>query len=111
MTPVLGEFLGPAGEHIAAAVSLRGELPYNAQCGVVKQLDRLVATLARYLADLPLPDALDPARKPGRHADARAAPARLALDRAARILRPAAAGTAHRHTRDAHPGVAHLAAA
>ena len=50
--PVFGEFLAPAGEHIAAAVSFRGELPYNAQRGVVRQLDRLVATLARYLADL-----------------------------------------------------------
>ncbi len=74
----------------------------------MKQLDRLVATLARYLAGLPLPDALDPARKTGRHADARAAPARLALDRAARILRPAAAGTADADTSDAHPVVAHL---
>ena len=61
MTPVFGEFLGPAGEHIAAAVSFRGELPYSAQRGVVRQLDRLVSTLARYLGDLPMPDALDPA--------------------------------------------------
>lgn len=54
-TPVFGEFLGSAGEHITAAVSFRGDLPYEAQCGVVRQLHRLVATLARYLTDLPLP--------------------------------------------------------
>ena len=111
MTAVLGEFLGPAGEHIAAAVSFRGQLPYGAQRGVVRQLDRLVATLARYLGDLPLPDGLGPAREPQRHADTRAAPARLALDRAAQVLRRAAAGTADGDGGDAHPVVAHLAAA
>jgi hypothetical protein len=111
MTPVLGEFLGPAGEHIAAAVSFRGELPYSAQCGVVRQLDRLIATLARYLADLPLPDALDPARQPRRDAESRAAPARLALDRAAQSLRPARAGRADTAAGDAYPVVGHLAAA
>jgi hypothetical protein len=83
MTPVFGEFLRPTGEHIAAAVSARGELPYSAQGGVVRQLDRLVATLARYLADLPLPDGLDPAREPARDARMRASPAVLALGRAA----------------------------
>jgi hypothetical protein len=111
VTPVFGEFIGPAGEHIAAAASFRGELPYRAQCGVVRQLDRLVATLARYLADLPLPDALDPGREPERYAEARAAPARLALERAARCLRPAAAGTADLDAGDIHPVVGHLAAA
>lgn len=64
MRPVFGDFLGPAGEHIAAAVSFRGELPYAAQCQAVRQLDRLVATLARYLGDLPLPDPLGPVPKP-----------------------------------------------
>ncbi len=111
MTPVLGEFLGPAGEHIAAAVSFRGELPYSAQCGVVRQLDRLVATLERYLGDLPLPDGLDPPREPQRHDRTRAAPAVLALDRAARSLHPAAAGAADARFGDAHPVVGHLSAA
>jgi hypothetical protein len=111
VTPVFGEFLGPAGEHIAAAVSFRGELPYSEQCGVVRQLDRLVATLARYLADLPLPDALDPAREPERDAGTRAAPARLALDRAARNLGPAAAGAADASASDSHRVVGHLSAA
>jgi hypothetical protein len=112
VTPVLGEFLGPARDHIAAAASFRGELDYGEQRGVVLQLDRLVATLIRYLDDLPLPDALSPARAPGRRADARAAPARLALDRAARILHPtAAAAQADGNVGTAHPVVAQLAAA
>jgi hypothetical protein len=83
MTAVFGEFLGPAGEHIAAAVAFRGELPYSAQCGVVHHLDRLVVTLGRYLADLPSPDTLNPNREPRRDARSRAVPARLALNRAA----------------------------
>ncbi len=111
MTLVFGEFLGPAGEHIAAAVAFRGELPYSAQCQAVRQLDRLVATLARYLGDLPLPDPLDPARDPQPGAGSRAAPARLALDRAVRTLRPAAAGVADTDAGDAHPVAAHLSAA
>ncbi len=76
MIPVFGEFLGAAGEHIAAAVAFRGELPYDALGSVICQLDRLVATLARYLDDLPLPDALHPTREPERDAAARAAPPR-----------------------------------
>src|SRR5258708_37810537 len=111
VTPVLGEFLGPAGEHIAAAVSFRGELPYSAQCGVVRQLDRLIATLARYLADLPLPDALDPARQPGRDAGSQVAPARLALDRVAQSLRPAAAGAADSSVGASPPAGGHPSAA
>jgi SAM-dependent methyltransferase len=111
MTPVFGEFLRPSGEHIAAAVSCRGELPYSAQCGAVRQLDRLVATLERYLSDLPLPDRLDPPREPERHDRTRAAPAVLALDRAAQSLRPAAAGAADASAGDAHPVVGHLSAA
>jgi len=111
VTLVFGEFLGPAGEHIAAAVAFRGELPYSAQCQAVRQLDRLVATLARYLGDLPLPDPLDPARDPQPGAGSRAAPARLALDRAVRTLRPAAAGVADTDAGDAHPVAAHLSAA
>ena len=110
-TPVFGEFLGQAGEHIAAAVSFRGELPYNAQCGVVRQLDRLVATLTRYLADLRLPDGLHPSRALERDAAARAAPAVLALGRAAQSLRPTAAGIADTDDGAAHPAVGHLSAA
>jgi len=110
-TPVFSEFLGPAGEHITAAVSFRGDLPYEAQCGVVRQLDRLVATLARYLTDLPLPDGLGPSPALERDSAGRAAPAVLALDRASQSLRPAAAGAADSGDGVAHPAVGHLSAA
>ena len=108
MRPVFGEFLGPAGEHIAAAASFRGELPYAAQCQAVRQLDIIVATLARYMGDLSLPDPFGPARESRSGARTRAAPARLALDRAARSLRPGVGGT---DTDQGHPVVGHLSAA
>ena len=111
MTAVLGELLGPAGEHITAAVSFRGQLPSSAQYGVVRQLDRFIATLTRYLVDLPPPSALNPNREPLRDAASRAAPARLALDRAAQSLRPAQTGRTDTAAGDTHPVVGHLAAA
>jgi hypothetical protein len=110
MTPVFGDFLGPAGEHITAAAASRGDLPHDAQCGVVCQLDRLTATMQRYLTDLPLPDALQPFRNPDRNTGSRATPAMMALDRATHILRPAAAAVST-HAGNAHPAVRHLAAA
>jgi hypothetical protein len=110
MTPVFADFLGPASEHITAVVASRGDLPYDAQCGVVCQLDRLTATFQRYLADLPLPDTLQPFRNPERNAGSRATPAMVALDRASHILRPAAAAVSA-HAGNAHPTVRHLAAA
>jgi len=105
MTAVFGEFLGTAGEHIAAAVSFRSELPYRTQCGVVGQLDRLVATLGRYLADMP--DTRGHAPVPER-GDATAT---LALDRAAQSLRPAAGSISDAAAANAHPAVGHLSAA
>jgi hypothetical protein len=109
VTPVFGEFLGPAGDHITAAVSFRGELPYDAQCGVVWQLDRLVATLARYLADPSDEPGL--ARGPERNAATRNAAARLALGRAGLSLHQAAAGMADADADRVHPVVDHLSAA
>jgi hypothetical protein len=110
MMPVFGDFLGPAGEHIGAAVSLRGPFPYSAQCGVICQLRRLASMFERYLADLPLPDAFEPTRYPGRNTPPRAMAAKLALDRAVQALHPAAAAVAV-HADDTHPAVGHLAAA
>ena len=46
MTAVFGEFLRPAAEHIAAAVGFSGELLPDAKRGVIRELDRLVATMA-----------------------------------------------------------------
>ena len=110
MTPVFGDFLGPASENITAAVTSRSDLPYDAQCGVICQLDRLTATFQRYLADLPLSDTLQPFRNPERNAGSRATPAMMALDRATHILRPAATAVSA-HAGNAHPTVRHLAAA
>jgi len=107
--PTFGDFLVPAGEHIAAAASFRSELPYTAQRGVIWQLDRLVATLGRYLADL----CDDPGAPAGqeRYAGTPVTSARLALGRAAHNLRPAAAAAADTGTGDTHPAAGHLSAA
>jgi hypothetical protein len=106
---VAGDFLGPAGKHIAAAVSFRSELPYTAQRGAIRQLDRLVATLGRYLADL----CDDPGFSAGRerYAGTPVISARLALGRAAHNLHPAAAAAADTNAGGTHPAVTHLSAA
>jgi hypothetical protein len=106
--PVAGDFLGPAAEHIAAAASFRSELPYDAQRGVIRQLDRLAVTLGRFLADLPDDPGSWPA--PERDAATRISTAKLALRRAAQNLRPAAVATGT-STGDTHPAIGHLAAA
>ena len=109
-SPVLGDFLGPAGEHIAAAVSFRSELPYDAQRDVICQLDRLVATLGRFLADLPDDPGSSPV--PERDAGTRITTAKLALGRAAQNLRPVGAAAATSTSAgETHPASGHLAAA
>ena len=89
MTPVLGDFLRPARAHIAAAARYGADLPVPAKRGVIAELDRLVATMARYLDDLALPHDFTPASTADPEARA-ALDARLALRRAASSLRPAA---------------------
>lgn len=111
MTPVFGEFLGPAGEHIAAAASFDGQLSFSAQSAAVCQLDRLTTIFLRYLADLPLPDALEPARDPERNPAARTNPGTVALAHVSQILHPAAAVTTVDGADERHPLVAHLTAA
>lgn len=54
MRPVFGDFLTRAHTDIAAAVSIPGRLPDEAKIGVIRELDRLVTTLARNVGDLPL---------------------------------------------------------
>ena len=61
MTATFGDFLGLAGEHIAAAVSIRDELPAEATFGVIRQFGRLLSTLVHYLDDLPVPDEFEAA--------------------------------------------------
>jgi hypothetical protein len=90
MTPVFGEFLAPATEHIAAATSFRDHLPYAVQCDTVFQLDRLAAVILRYLTDLPLPDALEPTQNPQRNPAARTSTAIVALGQARDIFHPVA---------------------
>ena len=104
-----GDFLGPAGEHIAAAVSFRSELPYDAQRAAIRHLDRLVATLGRYLADLR--DDRSPSAGRERYAGTPVISARLALSRAAQNLRPAAAAAAGTSAGGTHPAATHLSAA
>src|SRR6266487_838784 len=107
MPAAFGDFLTPAGQHIAAAVTFRGELPEAAHRDAIGELGRLVSALARYLGDLPLPDARDlpGLRPPSPQANA-AAEARTAWRRVARGIR---CDTTARP--DAHPVVRHLAAA
>jgi hypothetical protein len=56
MPPVFGDFFAQAGGHIATAVSIRDELQDEALSGTVRGLECVVTTLARYVADVPLPD-------------------------------------------------------
>jgi hypothetical protein len=111
MTPLFGEFLHPATEHITAAVSSPADLS-DETGAVTRELARLVTTLARYLSDLPLPDEFDPALNPALKPEARAAgEARQALQWAAASLLPDPA--VHECTPDAdtHSIVRHLSAA
>ena len=112
MTPVFGEFLGPAGRHITAAASFRDELPDAAKYGAIRQLERLATTLARYVGDLDLPDEFDPGSDLGLDFDVRPAlDARTALRRAASSLRRTATTVCDTAADDEHPSVMHLRAA
>ncbi len=112
MTPVLGEFLGPAGAHITAAVSIHDELPDAAKYGAIRQLDRLASTLARYMSDPGLPDELGLASNPPPEPDARTAlEARIALRRAASGLRQSAMAVENADADNTHLTVRHLRAA
>jgi cell wall assembly regulator SMI1 len=108
MTAAFGDFLVPAGRHIAAAVSFRGDLPEDVRCDAVAEVGRLVSVLARYFTELPMPAHAAPTA--GRHLPRpetqATATARIALRRAARSLPyDAAIGE------QAHPVVQHLAGA
>jgi hypothetical protein len=110
MAPVLGDFLRPAGEHIAAAARYSGELPVPVKRAVITELDRLVARLARYLDDLALPADFTPASTadPAMRA---ALDARLALHQASASLQPAAAAAREGPADNGHPAVRHLSSA
>lgn len=109
MTAVLGDFLRPAREHIALAVSFRDGLPDGATSGAIRELSRMISTLARYVSDLVPPASTDkaPPQDPRLQAAVRV---RLALRRSALHLRPAAEDAGDSRE-SAHPAVQHLAAA
>jgi hypothetical protein len=112
MTATFGDFSRPASEHITAAVFHPGDLPDEARPGVIRQLDRIVTTLAHHLADAVPADR--PATGPADPLDpsARAAvEARTALRRAAHILRHGATSLEGTDGDADHPVVTHLTAA
>src|SRR5260370_10313810 len=110
MTPVLGDFRRPARAHITAAARSGGELPVPAKRSIIAELDRLVATIARYLDDLAMPDDFSPASNTDH--DVRAAlDARLAVRRAASSLRQAATAVQEATAANTYPAVGHLASA
>jgi hypothetical protein len=113
MPPVFGDFLAQALGHVTAAVAIPDELPDAAKCGVIRELDRLVTTLARYLGDMPLPGEFHP-RLPEDNAASgtRAAlDARIALRRSAQVLHSAAAQRSEIRADTTHPAPWHLARA
>jgi hypothetical protein len=110
MTPVLGDFLRPAGEHIAAAARYGGELPVPVKRAVITELDRLVARLARYLDDLALPADFTPESTTDPAIRA-ALDARIALHQASASLQPAAAAALEGRADNRHPAVQHLSSA
>src|SRR5258708_25927218 len=106
MPAVLGAFLRRARAHITAAARSGGALPLAAKRGVIAELDRLVATMSRYLDDLALPDDFTPASTA--NSDVRTAlDARLALRRAASSLHPAATAVQDPVADNTHPPAAH----
>ena len=112
MRPVFGDFLAQASGHIATAVSIRDPLPDEDLSGVVRGLDRIVTTLASYVADVPLPEEFgQPHPGDGSAREMRAVrEARIALRRSSQALRPAAA-TAQTGQEPPHPAAWHLARA
>ena len=112
MRPVFGDFLARAHDNITAAVSIPVKLPDDARLGVIRELDRLVTTLARYVGDMPLPGEFDhplARQNPGRGVR-EALEARIALRRSAQVLHYTAASTMiDISTGGTHPAAQHLA--
>ncbi len=107
MTATFGDFLDAASAHIDAACQHR-ELASGSVPAAAGELGRVIAALARYLADVP-----DSSRGDTQTAAAwrrAAGDARLALTQAGAALRPAA-DTAPVPPADGDPLTAHLSAA
>lgn len=108
MTAVLGDYLEPVAGHLATAISFGDDLPIAAARGVVRELSRVTRAMARYLADLELPD--DAPRTPDSWIQS-ATTTRLALRRSALHLQSAAGALARLPADDTHPAVTHLSSA
>jgi hypothetical protein len=113
MTATFGDFLRPAGEHIAAAVSIRDDLSAEATFGVIRQFGRLLCTLVHYLDDWPVPDEFEAAMtaEPLSPEAQTVLDTRIALRRGAQSLRHAVSTLADAVIDDSHPAVQHLSAA
>jgi hypothetical protein len=112
MTAVLDDFLSPAGQHIAAAVSIQQELTAEATLGVIRQFARLLSTFVHYLGDLPVPDEFEAAMGQSLSPEAQTVlDARIALRRGAQSLRHAINTLGDAVIDDAHPAAQHLSAA
>ena len=113
MTATFGDFLRPAGEHIAAAVSIRDDLPAEATFGVIRQFGRLLSTLVHYLDDRPMPDEFEAAMaaEPLSTEAQTVLDMRIALRQGAQSLRYAMTTLPDAVIDDSHPAVQHLSAA
>jgi hypothetical protein len=112
MTAVFGDFVRPAGEHIAAAVSIQQELTAEATFGVIGHFGRLLSTFVHYLDDLPVPDEFEAAMGQALSPEAQTVlDARIALRRGAQSLRHTMTALQTAVIDDAHPAAQHLSAA
>jgi hypothetical protein len=112
MTATFGDFSRPASQHITAAISYARVVPDEVRPALIRQLDRIVTTLAHHLADAA------PVGRPGTGPAEPLDPhtramieARTALRRAAHSLRHAATALEGLDGDDAHPVARHLTAA
>ena len=111
MPALFGDLLASASEHIDAAVCFCGDLSDDAAREVIRELDRLVAAMARYAGAFTPGDQTGPA---GGHLDVRAraeADAEQALREAAASLRADAERLGGTGDEVVYPAARHLAAA
>ena len=111
MPALFGDLLASASEHIDATVCFSGDLSDDAAREVIRELDRLVAAMARYAGAFTPGDQTGPA---GGHLDVRAraeADAEQALREAAASLRADAERLGGTGDEVVYPAARHLAAA
>jgi hypothetical protein len=110
MRPCLGDFLALASEHLETAIADGAKLPAEGACGVVWELSRVTAAMARIADAFVLNGGSDAAHPPD--ADAQAVlDAKSALRRAAARLRAAAEALGHGSSNRDHPVAMRLSAA